>query len=86
MSTTADASAGPATGTILCPDWLLTDANTEPEAGHAVRVVGGVVDAVGPRGTLTANHPDDEVIDLPDRIVLPGFVNAHVHMLSLIHI
>ncbi len=84
MSTTADASAGPTTGTILRPDWLLADANTKPESGHAVRVVGDVVDAVGPCGTLIANHPDDEVIDLPDRIVLPGFVNAHVHMYGLL--
>ena len=84
MSATADPAAARAAGTILCPDWLLADAGAAPEAGHAIRVVGEIVDAVGPRDSIEQSHPDDEVIELPDRIVLPGFVNAHVHMYGLL--
>ena len=71
MATAVAASADLNKGIILRPDWLLTDANTKPEAGSAIRIVGEIVDAVGPGDSLAANYPNDEVIDLPDRIVLP---------------
>jgi cytosine/adenosine deaminase-related metal-dependent hydrolase len=45
----------------------------------AVRVVGGLVDAVGPFAELVEEHPDDAVFGGPDDIVMPGFVNAHGH-------
>ncbi|MDG2427002.1 MAG: amidohydrolase family protein [Acidimicrobiales bacterium] len=74
----------PAVGIILCPDWLLADAETEPIQAGAVRIVDNTVDAVGLGSALIARHPEDDVIDLPDRIILPGFVNAHVHMYGLL--
>ncbi|MBH99286.1 MAG: amidohydrolase [Acidimicrobiaceae bacterium] len=77
-------SSGESNGTILWPDWLLADASVPPVAGHGVRIVDGLVDAVGPGDFLAATHPDDTVLELPDRVVLPGFVNAHVHMYGLL--
>ena len=76
--------SGSAAGTILRPDWLLADASLPPVSGHAIRIVGDRVDAVGPGLAMAADHPDDEVVDLPDRVVLPGFVNAHVHLYGLL--
>ncbi len=76
--------SGSAAGTILRPDWLLADASVAPVAGHAIRIVDDRVDAVGPGIAMVADHPDDEVVDLPDRVVLPGFVNAHVHLYGLL--
>jgi cytosine/adenosine deaminase-related metal-dependent hydrolase len=65
---------------LLCPDWLVIAADRAPEAGWGVRVVDGTVDAVGPNEQLRADHPDDEVLDAAGHVVLPGFVNGHVHL------
>ncbi len=43
-----------------------------------VAVEGDTVTAVGPPGTVEARD-DDEVIETGDRLVLPGFVDAHSH-------
>lgn len=50
---------------------VLTDA--------AVLVTGDTITAVGDATTLAAENPDAEHIDLPDRVLMPGLVNAHHH-------
>ena len=77
-------TSGTTTGTILWPSWLLADASAPPVAGHGVRVIDGLVDAVGPVDSLMADYPDDSVLEFPDQVVIPGFVNAHVHMYGLL--
>ena len=56
---------------------------TLEEPGHiadgAVRVAGGVIDAVGDWQDLRARYPDDEVSGGPHDIVTPGFINTHGH-------
>jgi cytosine/adenosine deaminase-related metal-dependent hydrolase len=47
-------------------------------------VVGDQVVAVGPHAELAANHPDDEMVRAPDRVLAPGFVNAHVHLYGVL--
>lgn len=71
-------------GLVLRPGWLLADATSPARPEWGLRVVDGIVAAIGPNSTLLADHPDDEVIDLPDQVVLPGFVNAHTHLYGLL--
>ncbi len=49
------------------------------EAGAALRVVDGVITERGPAAELRASHPDDEIVDLREGLVLPGLVDTHVH-------
>lgn len=66
--------------TLVLSDWLITRADAEPHRGWGVRVLDGVVDAVGPHEDLKTAYPDDELHDASGHIVMPGFVNAHVHL------
>ncbi len=66
--------------TLVLSDWLLIAADRPAERSWGVRVVDGLVDDVGPRDQLLAAHPDDDVMDAIGQIVMPGFVNAHVHL------
>jgi guanine deaminase len=50
----------------------------EMDAGVLVRD-GAVVDR-GPFSAVVARHPDDEVVDLSGGLLLPGFVDTHVHL------
>ncbi|MEL6678986.1 MAG: guanine deaminase [Pseudomonadota bacterium] len=45
----------------------------------AVLVEQGLIHAVGEAEDLRAAHPAAEVVDLGDHLLLPGFVDAHVH-------
>ncbi len=67
-------------GLLLHAGHVLTD----PAAGTvlrdaAVRIADGRVAEVGDWATLRAAHPDAEVIGGPDRIVMPGLIDAHSH-------
>jgi cytosine/adenosine deaminase-related metal-dependent hydrolase len=66
--------------TLVLADWLLVAADRPAERGWGVRVVDDVVDDVGPAADLRSAHPDDEVVDASGHLVMPGFVNAHVHL------
>ncbi|MFC3615443.1 guanine deaminase [Lutimaribacter marinistellae] len=46
---------------------------------EAVAVAGGHVAAVGPLAELRAAHPQAQVVDHGDRLILAGFVDPHVH-------
>ena len=39
-----------------------------------------MVTGTGTISELRRDHPDDDVVDAPDAILLPGFVNSHVHL------
>ncbi len=49
--------------------------------GHSLWIEGGVIREVAPDGEL-ASRKADEVIDARGRLVLPGFINAHMHFYS----
>jgi len=71
-------------GLLIQPDWLVTDARTPPRPGWGVRVVADLIDAVGPNSDLAGAHPSDDVVAAPGRILMPGFVNSHVHMYGVL--
>jgi cytosine/adenosine deaminase-related metal-dependent hydrolase len=66
--------------TLVVAEWLVTAADEPPRRDWAVRVIGDRIDRVGPTGELRTDHPDDPVHDARGHIVMPGFVNAHVHL------
>ncbi|SFP16009.1 guanine deaminase [Tranquillimonas alkanivorans] len=49
------------------------------ETSGGVLVEDGVIRAVGPADELRAAHPQAAVTDHGDALILPGFVDAHVH-------
>ena len=63
------------------------DTPQSPFKGHHLRaeqdaallVTDGVIAARGPADRLLREHPDDDVVDLREGLVLPGFVDTHVH-------
>ena len=69
------------TGQVL----ILTDDpfHVPPEAAfrldEAVAVAGGRIGGTGSRAALAAAHPGAQVVSCGDHLILPGFVDAHVH-------
>ena len=71
-------------GLIVGADWAVPAALDEPRRGWAVRVAGGLIDDSGPVAELRARHPDDDFCDGAGCVLLPGFVNAHVHLYGVL--
>jgi 5-methylthioadenosine/S-adenosylhomocysteine deaminase len=47
---------------------------------HGVVVAGGAFTDVGPAQALIARHPHLRPVTLPDRLIMPGFIDAHHHL------
>lgn len=58
-------------GAVLTPDGL--------RRNWGVRVEGSRIDAVAANGELPVS-PEDEVLEAPEHLIMPGFVNGHNHM------
>ena len=69
---------------IVGADWAVTAALDEPRRNWAVRVVDGLIDDSGPVNELRARHRDDDFCDGSGCVLLPGFVNAHVHLYGVL--
>ncbi|MBL8384562.1 MAG: amidohydrolase family protein [Burkholderiales bacterium] len=63
---------------LLAPQWLMLADG--PVAGHAVLVRDGRFAAVGTRADLAHAYPACAPLDLPDMLVMPGFVDTHHHL------
>lgn len=61
------------------PGDVLPGATLREQSDAGLRVVDGVVVARGPFAEVARDHPDDEVVDLRDGVLLPGLVDTHVH-------
>jgi guanine deaminase len=49
------------------------------ESAGAVLIQAGVIQAVGQAADLRSAHPNAKVVEYGDKLILPGFVDAHVH-------
>jgi cytosine/adenosine deaminase-related metal-dependent hydrolase len=66
--------------TLVLGDWLVTSAAEAPRPGWGVRVAGDQIADVAPTDDLRSRYPDDDVVAVPDSVVAPGFVDAHMHL------
>jgi cytosine/adenosine deaminase-related metal-dependent hydrolase len=60
-------------------EWVLPIVDPPLHEG-AVRIDQGEISAVGPADELRSQYPDDSVTNFHHAILLPGFVNSHVHV------
>ena len=49
------------------------------DADGGLLVRGGMIEARGTYSEVWASHPDEDVVDLRGGVLLPGFVDTHVH-------
>ena len=72
-----------AADTIFVGDHIVTMAPERP-AVEAVAVRDGVITAAGARDAVLARRGDEtRVVELDDRALLPGFIDAHGHFLAV---
>ena len=62
----------------IAPDILLTPDG--PIENAVMRVEHGEITAVEDRETFERDFPDDPITPLPGRAVVPGFIDAHIHL------
>lgn len=70
--------------TLILADWLVVAGDVEPRETAGVRVIDGVIDDVGSHVELRWAYPHDRIVEGDDSILLPGFVNSHVHMYGVL--
>ena len=49
------------------------------DSAGAVLIHDGIIKAVGSNADLRAAHPAAKIVDYKDKLIIPGFVDAHVH-------
>jgi cytosine/adenosine deaminase-related metal-dependent hydrolase len=72
------------TGTLILPEFLILTPREMPKRAWGVRVVESKIDTIGPNADLRAQHPEDNVLEVPNHVLAPGFVNAHVHLYGVL--
>jgi len=63
---------------------LWADTRQSPQPGWGVVVEGGRVAATGSHVDLRTRFPEAVVVDAPDCVITPAFVNAHHHMYGVL--
>ncbi len=67
-------------GTVLdTPDDPFAGGALRSEQDAGILVRDGVIAARGPFAAVHADAPDDAIVDVRDGLLLPGFVDTHVH-------
>jgi cytosine/adenosine deaminase-related metal-dependent hydrolase len=72
------------TGIIILPGHLIDNPGESPKQEWGVRVKNRQIDAAGPNDELRRRYPDDRILEAPDQVLAPGFVNAHVHLYGVL--
>jgi cytosine/adenosine deaminase-related metal-dependent hydrolase len=73
-----------AKGLLVFPQWLVTSALEDPKENYGIRILGETIDAVAPQKDLRKRFPDDEILNKPGQVLMPGFVDAHTHLYGLL--
>ena len=63
---------------------LLASPESSLRSGWGVWIKNGIVAGVGPNDDLCGDHQQAEVIDARHLLLMPGFVNAHMHSYGLL--
>ncbi len=63
---------------LLAPDWLLMEEG--PVQGLALHIAAGRITAVAPLDELRPRHAHLTPVQLPRRMLMPGFVDVHHHL------
>ncbi len=71
-------------GLLIFPQWLVTSALESPQEDYGIRILGDVIDAVAPQIELRAQFPHDHILEKPEQVLMPGFVDAHTHLYGLL--
>jgi len=70
--------------TLVLGEWLVTAGASDPQHNSGVRVTDGIIDATGTNDELRVRFPEDDIVDAANHVVMPGFVNAHVHLYGVL--
>ena len=66
--------------TIIHPQWIIPiTPEQQTLEDHAIVVKDGKIAAIEPIAQVKQNYQTDTLIELPQQVVLPGFVNSHAH-------
>jgi 5-methylthioadenosine/S-adenosylhomocysteine deaminase len=65
---------------VIHATWVLpVDARDSVLGDHAVVIAGGRIQALLPSAEARRRYPAARELDLPEHLLMPGFVNAHTH-------
>ncbi len=65
---------------IILGKYLIVNTKENPKTGWGVYIEGNRITEIGPNDVLRRNYPDAEMIDATNQIIMPGFVDSHMHM------
>lgn len=71
-------------GTLILPQYLIQKAGDPPHKECGVRIVGDKIDIVAANQKLRKQYPNDLIVDAPNSVLSPGFVNAHTHLYGVL--
>lgn len=68
-------------GYILADGWVITmNPQRDVLEEASILIEGEFITGIGTRRQLEENHPECEVIDCRDAIIIPGMINTHTHL------
>ena len=71
-------------GTLIFPKWLVTTPLEAPKQGFGIRVLEDKIASIATKEELLKNFPGDAVLEKPNQVLLPGFVDAHTHLYGIL--
>ena len=71
-------------GLIIQPTLLISEPSIEPKQNWGVRVYDGKIQSVAPNEELEIEFSKDEIFLAKDKVLMPGFVNGHMHMYGVL--
>ena len=71
-------------GLLIQPAWLISEPSEEPKQNWGVRVCDGKIHSVAPNEDLETEFSEDEILLAKEKVLMPGFVNGHIHMYGVL--